>query len=185
MWWHESAPKLWGWENCLYYSCVMNRSCGSTGRGEMPPLCPTIHQSLWWVTGGPEVIREGELVHSLYSCHTQDIGPYAILGQHSRAGPESLGAEDSTLRTWKLENWPHLSLFIARGAPPSAIQEILPWWWGRGKTDMMTNPATTEAQKQGYVLATPTSTLYVICWSTWREQSCRPKVAGFLQHRAT
>ena len=43
--------------------------------------------------------------------------------------------------------------------------ESPPWWQRQGRAGWLANPATTQAQNQGYVSAHPNITPSVICWS--------------------
>ena len=69
-------------------------------------------------------------------------------------------------------------LVSARGELARAMLESSPWWRSKGRTGGLMDPATTQAQNQGYVLAHPN--IHPICdllEHRWRVgQSCGPRV---------
>lgn len=91
------------------------------------------------------------------SCSTQESKSYTSTGQQSRAGPEGAYMGQLTLRTNKQENWPCLLLITVKGELVRAVLDSSPGGWKQRRAGGLTNPVTTQAQNQGYVLTHPSS----------------------------
>lgn len=58
-------------------------------------------------------------------------------------------------RVWKQENPCRLLLLAAQGELAKVVLESSSWWWWSGRTDRLTNFATTQDQNQGSELVHP------------------------------
>lgn len=96
---------------------------------EMPPSSPPVPGK----KTGPEVLRVEKLFLPLTSCSTQERGPCTSPGQHSRADHHGVGVGESTLRAWKLENWPCPLLISSSSELFRAMLESALRWWGQGR----------------------------------------------------
>lgn len=94
---------------------------------------------------GELTLRSQEKVSAPISYSTQESVLYTSTGQHSSAGPKGISEGELVLPLAHLYN----------GELARAMLDNLPWWRRQGRAGGLTNPATNQAQNQGYMLAHP------------------------------